>query len=122
MTTSDKPMNFIQQIINADIDAGQVGQVVTRFPPEPNGYLHLGHAKAISVNFGLAQEYGGHCHLRFDDTNPEGESKEFVQAIIEDVRAWVSMAWRCSLCVELFFAVVHLGDLLSAAESCLCVN
>ena len=93
MTTSDKPINFIQQIINADIDAGQVGQVVTRFPPEPNGYLHIGHAKAICVNFGLAQEYGGHCHLRFDDTNPERESEEFVQAIIEDVR-WLGFQWH----------------------------
>ena len=85
MTDVEKPINFIQQVINADLSAGRVKKVITRFPPEPNGYLHIGHAKSICVNFGLAEQYGGICNLRFDDTNPEKEDEEFVQAIIEDV-------------------------------------
>jgi glutaminyl-tRNA synthetase len=85
MTDVEKPINFIQQVINADLSAGRVNKVITRFPPEPNGYLHIGHAKSICVNFGLAEQYGGICNLRFDDTNPEKEDEEFVQAIIEDV-------------------------------------
>jgi glutaminyl-tRNA synthetase len=90
---SEKPRNFIQQIIERDLAAGTVQQVVTRFPPEPNGYLHIGHAKSICLNFGLAEQYGGVCHLRFDDTNPEAESEEFVNAIIEDVR-WLGFSWH----------------------------
>ena len=68
--------NFLQTIVEEDLKSGKVNKVVTRFPPEPNGYLHLGHAKSISVNFGLAEQFGGHCHLRFDDTNPERETQE----------------------------------------------
>ncbi len=90
---SEKPRNFIQQIIERDLSAGTVKQVVTRFPPEPNGYLHIGHAKSICLNFGLAEQYGGACHLRFDDTNPEAESEEFVNAIIDDVR-WLGFSWH----------------------------
>ena len=89
---SDKPRNFIQQIIESDLAAGTVRRVVTRFPPEPNGYLHIGHAKSICLNFGLAEQYGGVCNLRFDDTNPETESEEFVNAIIADVR-WLGFQW-----------------------------
>lgn len=89
----DKPHNFIQHIIEKDLAEGRVTQVVTRFPPEPNGYLHIGHAKAICVNFGLAQAYKGVCNLRFDDTNPEAESEEYVNAIIEDVR-WLGFEWE----------------------------
>ncbi|MBT4212211.1 MAG: glutamine--tRNA ligase, partial [Porticoccaceae bacterium] len=85
MTDVEKPINFIQQVINADLAAGRVKKVITRFPPEPNGYLHIGHAKSMCVNFGLAEQYGGVCNLRFDDTNPEKEDDEFVQAIIKDV-------------------------------------
>ncbi|MFA5631002.1 MAG: glutamine--tRNA ligase/YqeY domain fusion protein [Porticoccaceae bacterium] len=84
--------NFIQQIIARDIETGVVSKVVTRFPPEPNGYLHIGHAKSICVNFGLARQFGGECNLRFDDTNPEKESEEFVRAIEEDVR-WLGFEW-----------------------------
>ncbi|MBK9428575.1 MAG: glutamine--tRNA ligase/YqeY domain fusion protein [Gammaproteobacteria bacterium] len=89
---SDKPRNFIQHIIENDLAEGTVKQVVTRFPPEPNGYLHIGHAKSICLNFGLAEQYGGVCNLRFDDTNPETESEEFVNAIIADVR-WLGFQW-----------------------------
>ena len=92
MTDSDKPTNFIQQIISNDLASGKASKVVTRFPPEPNGYLHIGHAKSICVNFGLAETFSGHCNLRFDETNPEKESDEFVQSIIEDVK-WLGFNW-----------------------------
>ena len=90
---TDKPLNFIQQVIKHDLQSSATKEVVTRFPPEPNGYLHIGHAKAICVNFGLAEEFGGICRLRFDDTNPDKESDEFVQAIIADVR-WLGFQWQ----------------------------
>jgi glutaminyl-tRNA synthetase len=93
MAPTDQPSNFIQQIIDADIQSGRIETLITRFPPEPNGYLHIGHAKSICLNFGLAQQYNGHCHLRFDDTNPDKESDEFVQAIIEDVK-WLGFDWH----------------------------
>ena len=93
MTDSDKPTNFIQQIISNDLASGKASKVVTRFPPEPNGYLHIGHAKSICVNFGLAETFSGHCNLRFDDTNPEKESDEYVQSIIEDVK-WLGFSWN----------------------------
>lgn len=87
------PPNFIKAIIQRDLETGKWGgRVVTRFPPEPNGYLHIGHAKSICLNFGLAAEFGGRCHLRFDDTNPEKESQEYIDAIIEDVR-WLGFDW-----------------------------
>ena len=91
---STRSLNFIEQKIEADIAAGKhSGQVHTRFPPEPNGYLHIGHAKAICVSFGLAQKYGGKTNLRFDDTNPEKESVEYVNAIREDI-AWLGFEWN----------------------------
>ncbi len=97
MTADDKPereagQDFIRDIVKADIDAGRHKTVVTRFPPEPNGYLHLGHAKSICLNFGLAQEFGGRCHLRFDDTNPTREEQEYIDAIERDVR-WLGFDW-----------------------------
>ena len=84
--------NFLRTQIQSDLDAGVVDRVVTRFPPEPNGFLHIGHAKSITVNFGLAQQYGGVCNLRFDDTNPEKESQVFIDAIQADVR-WLAYEW-----------------------------
>lgn len=84
--------HFIRTIIENDLASGKHTTVVTRFPPEPNGYLHIGHAKSICLNFGLAEDYGGRCNLRFDDTNPEKESMEYANAIMEDVR-WLGFQW-----------------------------
>jgi glutaminyl-tRNA synthetase len=84
--------NFIHEMIDADLASGKHREVVTRFPPEPNGYLHIGHAKAICLDFGTALKYGGRCHLRFDDTNPAAEDVEYVEAIKEDVR-WLGFDW-----------------------------
>jgi glutaminyl-tRNA synthetase len=84
--------DFIRDIVEADLEAKRVATVVTRFPPEPNGYLHIGHAKSICLNFGVAQEFGGRCHLRFDDTNPVKEEQEFIDAIERDVR-WLGFDW-----------------------------
>ena len=84
--------DFIRDIVHNDIEAKQVAQVVTRFPPEPNGYLHIGHAKSICLNFGVAQEFRGRCHLRFDDTNPTKEEQEYIDAIKRDVR-WLGFDW-----------------------------
>lgn len=84
--------NFLHAIVAEDLASGKVSEVVTRFPPEPNGYLHIGHAKSITVNFGLAEAFGGRCNLRFDDTNPEKESQEYIDSIIEDVR-WLGYVW-----------------------------
>ncbi len=84
--------NFIEKIIEDDLKSGRIQQVVTRFPPEPNGYLHIGHAKAVSLNYGFAKTFGGRFNLRFDDTNPEKEEEEFMQAIMDDVR-WLGCPW-----------------------------
>ena len=87
-----RPLNFIEQIIADDLKTGKHQQIVTRFPPEPNGYLHIGHAKAICLNFGLVNSFPGKCYLRFDDTNPLKEEDEFVKAIIEDIK-WLGFEW-----------------------------
>src|SRR5437899_1129048 len=84
--------DFIRDIIRADLAAGRHATVITRFPPEPNGYLHIGHAKSIALNFGIAEEFGGRCHLRFDDTNPTKEEQEYIDAIERDVR-WLGFDW-----------------------------
>lgn len=95
-TGAEAGRDFIRDIVQADLDAGRHAQVVTRFPPEPNGYLHIGHAKSICLNFGIAQEFGGRCHLRFDDTNPIREEQEFIDAIERDVR-WLGFDWGSHL-------------------------
>jgi len=91
-TAAEVGRDFIRDIVKADLDAGRVKEVVTRFPPEPNGYLHIGHAKSICLNFGVAEEFGGRCHLRFDDTNPAKEEQEYIDAIERDVR-WLGFDW-----------------------------
>src|SRR6185503_10290115 len=92
-STDDGRSNFIRDIMIEDVASGKHGgSIQTRFPPEPNGYLHIGHAKAICLDFGLAAEFGGKCNLRFDDTNPSKEETEYVEAIMEDVR-WLGFQW-----------------------------
>src|SRR5476649_592440 len=90
--TPAAPSDFIRDIVAADLAAGKTTQAHTRFPPEPNGYLHIGHAKSICLNFGIAREFGGICNLRMDDTNPTKEDVEYVDSIIEDVR-WLIGGW-----------------------------
>ena len=87
-----RPTNFIRQIIDADLESGKHSSIQTRFPPEPNGFLHIGHAKAICLNFGIAQDYKGLCNLRFDDTNPENEDIDYVHSIEADVK-WLGFEW-----------------------------
>ncbi|GAB3106620.1 glutamine--tRNA ligase/YqeY domain fusion protein [Aestuariicella hydrocarbonica] len=89
---TSKPLNFLEQIIKQDLESGKTSKVITRFPPEPNGYLHIGHAKSICLNFGLAETFGGECNLRFDDTNPAKEELEYVNAIKDDV-SWLGFHW-----------------------------
>ena len=84
--------DFIREIVAADVREGRVSEVVTRFPPEPNGYLHIGHPKSIALNFGIAREFGGRCHLRFDDTNPVKEEQEYIDSIQQDIR-WLGFDW-----------------------------
>lgn len=104
-------LHFIQEIVEEDNRTGKFGgRVCTRFPPEPNGYLHIGHAKSICLNFGLARQYGGKCNLRFDDTNPEKEEQEYVDSIMEDVR-WVGFQWD-----GLFYASDYFDQLYEWAE------
>src|SRR4026207_670947 len=103
--------DFIRDIIKGDLDAGRVKQVITRFPPEPNGYLHIGHAKSICLNFGVAEEFGGRCHLRFDDTNPAKEEQEYIDAIERDVR-WLGFERE----KPLYHASAHFEQLYTWAE------
>ena len=102
-----EPANFIEDIVEEhNLDGRFGGEVITRFPPEPNGYLHIGHAKSMCLNFGLADKYGGRCHMRFDDTNPAKEEEEFVESILEDVR-WLGWEWG----EHLYFASDHFDKL-----------
>jgi len=110
---SSAPANFIRQIIREDIETDKYGgRVVTRFPPEPNGYLHIGHAKSICLNFGFAVEFGGTCHLRFDDTNPTKENVTYVDSIKEDVR-WLGFDWKS----HLYFASDYFDKLYAYAKT-----
>jgi glutaminyl-tRNA synthetase len=103
--------NFIRNIIDEDLKNGKHSEIVTRFPPEPNGYLHIGHAKSICLNFGLARDYKGRCHLRFDDTNPVKEDTEYVESIMEDVH-WLGWDWKD----KLFYASDYFDKLYEYAE------
>ena len=109
--TAEAGRDFIRDIVQADLDAGRVADVVTRFPPEPNGYLHLGHAKSICLNFGVAQEFGGRCHLRFDDTNPVKEEQAFIDSMQRDVR-WLGFDWG----PHIYHASDHFEQLYDWAE------
>ena len=100
-----RPTNFIRQIIDEDLASGKHTTVHTRFPPEPNGYLHIGHAKSICLNFGIAQDYQGQCNLRFDDTNPVKEDVEYVNSIENDVK-WLGFQWSGKLFALASFDVV----------------
>src|SRR6266576_515601 len=91
-TDTERPSDFIRDIIVEDLHTGKYKQIITRFPPEPNGYLHIGHAKSICLNFGIAREFGGICNLRYDDTNPAKEEVEYVDSIFEDV-SWLINGW-----------------------------
>ncbi len=138
LPTDAKPTNFLRQIIERDLAAGinegrrfagapgdaahhaagplDAARIRTRFPPEPNGYLHIGHAKSICLNFGLAADYGGICHLRFDDTNPEKEEQEYVDAIIEAVH-WLGFDWNAGGVSHLFYASSYFDFMARAAEA-----
>lgn len=107
-TPVEKPLDFIRQIVAADIASGKHGgRVQTRFPPEPNGYLHIGHAKSICLNFGLAKEFGGKCNLRFDDTNPTTEDTEYVDSIQDDIR-WLGFQWDALYYASDYFEQLYL--------------
>src|SRR5215471_182475 len=108
---AEQSRDFIRDIIDTDVAAGRNTEIVTRFPPEPNGYLHIGHAKAICLNFGVAQEYRGRCHLRFDDTNPTKEEQEYIDAIKHDVR-WLGFDWGS----HLYYASDYFAQLYDWAE------
>ncbi|HMO04171.1 MAG TPA: glutamine--tRNA ligase/YqeY domain fusion protein [Kiritimatiellia bacterium] len=122
-TAPEKPSHFIRDIIAADVAAGKAGgQVVTRFPPEPNGYLHIGHAKAICLDFGMAREFGGRCHLRMDDTNPSKENMEYVESIMNDVR-WLGFDWgdHFYFSADYFERMFHVAeDLIRRGKAYVC--
>src|SRR5450432_1291387 len=105
-----RSLNFLEEIVEEDLKTGKYKTILTRFPPEPNGYLHIGHAKSICLNFGLALEFGGKCNLRFDDTNPTKEETEYVDSIMEDVR-WLGFDWED----RLFYASDYFDQLYAWA-------
>ncbi len=102
--------NFVEQIIREDLESGRIGKIITRFPPEPNGYLHIGHAKSICLNFGVAERFGGNCNLRFDDTNPTKEEIEYVESIKKDVE-WLGFRWANLRYASDYFDQFHLWAL-----------
>jgi glutaminyl-tRNA synthetase len=109
--TTEAGRDFIRDIVQADLDQGKYKEIVTRFPPEPNGYLHIGHAKSIALNFGIAEDFRGRCHLRFDDTNPVKEEQEYIDSIQADVR-WLGFEWGRNL----FYASDYFDRLYEWAE------
>src|SRR5688572_4075738 len=101
-TPEEKSLNFLEEIIEEDLKSGKYKSIATRFPPEPNGYLHIGHASSICLNFGLTKKYPGFTNLRFDDTNPTTEETEYVESIKEDVR-WLGFEWKNELYASDYF-------------------
>src|SRR6188508_1549179 len=104
--TEEKSLNFLEEIVENDLKAGKYKSIITRFPPEPNGYLHMGHAKSICLNFGLALKYGGKTNLRFDDTNPVTEETEYVESIKEDIK-WLGFNWSQELYASDYFEKLY---------------
>ena len=104
--SEERSLNFLEEIIENDLKEGKYKQIVTRFPPEPNGYLHIGHAKSICLNFGLPLKYGGYTNLRFDDTNPVTEETEYVDSIKDDVR-WLGFQWKAELYASDYFDTLY---------------
>src|ERR1700730_371390 len=102
----EKSLNFIEEIVEEDLRAGKYTSIMTRFPPEPNGYLHIGHAKSICLNFGLALKYGGSTNLRFDDTNPVTEETEYVDSIKADI-SWLGFKWARELYASDYFEQLY---------------
>ena len=102
----EKSLNFLEEIVEKDLETGKYSSIMTRFPPEPNGYLHIGHAKSICLNFGLALKYGGATNLRFDDTNPVTEDTEYVDSIKEDI-AWLGFSWSHELYASDYFEQLY---------------
>src|ERR1700733_1115051 len=98
----ERSLNFLEEIVENDLEEGKYPTILTRFPPEPNGYLHIGHSKSICLNFGLALKYGGKTNLRFDDTNPVTEETEYVDSIKEDIR-WLGFEWAGELYASDYF-------------------
>ena len=103
-----RKLNFLEEIIENDLASGRYESILTRFPPEPNGYLHLGHAKSLCINFGLAQKYGGKTNLRYDDTNPTKEDTEYVDAIKEDIK-WLGFQWEKECYASDYFDQLYEG-------------
>src|SRR3954463_7272509 len=101
-TPEEKSLNFLEEIIEEDLKSGKYTTIVTRFPPEPNGFLHIGHASSICLNFGLTKKYPGYTNLRFDDTNPETEKTDYVESIKDDVR-WLGFEWKNELYASDYF-------------------
>ena len=104
--SEEKSLNFIEEIVEQDLASGKYKNIITRFPPEPNGYLHMGHATSICLNFGLTKKYGGYTNLRFDDTNPVTEETEYVESIKEDVK-WLGFEWKHELYASDYFEQLY---------------
>src|SRR6478736_9647547 len=104
--SEEKSLNFLEEVVEDDLKSGKYKKILTRFPPEPNGYLHIGHAKSICLNFGLAQKYGGATNLRFDDTNPSTEETEYVESIKEDIQ-WLGFEWKNELYASDYFEELY---------------
>src|ERR1041384_6366445 len=104
--SEEKSLNFLEEIIEADLKESKYKQIITRFPPEPNGYLHIGHATTICLNFGLTKKYGGYTNLRFDDTNPVTEETEYVEGIKDDIH-WLGFEWKNELYASDYFIELY---------------